>query len=62
VPKFLGTVLPVLHLPAGEEKSMIQEVIIVEGKQDIARVKQAVEAEIIATGGFTLAPYTVKQI
>lgn len=41
---------------------MIQEVIIVEGKQDIARVKQAVDAEIIATGGFTLAPYTVKQI
>lgn len=41
---------------------MIQEVIIVEGKQDIARVKQAVDAEIIATGGFTLAPYTVRQI
>ncbi len=41
---------------------MIQEVIIVEGKQDIARVKQAVDAEIIATGGFTLAPYTISQI
>lgn len=41
---------------------MIQEVIVVEGKQDIARVKQAVEAEIIATGGFTLAPYTLKKL
>ena len=41
---------------------MIQEVIIVEGKQDIARVKQAVEAEVIATGGFTLAPYTLNKI
>lgn len=41
---------------------MIQEVIVVEGKQDIARVKRAVEAEVIATGGFTLAPYTLRQI
>mgnify|MGYP003585266711 CR=1 FL=1 len=41
---------------------MIQEVIIVEGKQDILRVKQAIDAEIIATGGFTLAPFTLSQI
>ena len=41
---------------------MIQEVIIVEGKQDIARVKQAVVAEVIATGGFALAPYTLNKI
>lgn len=41
---------------------MIREVIIVEGKQDMIRVKQAVEAEIITTGGFTLAPFTLSQI
>lgn len=41
---------------------MIQEVIVVEGKQDIAAVKRAADAECIATGGFTLAPQTIKQI
>ncbi len=41
---------------------MIQEVIIVEGKQDIAAVSRAVEADIIATNGFNLKPYTMQQI
>lgn len=31
---------------------MIKEIIVVEGKDDIAAVKSAVEAEVIATGGF----------
>ena len=31
---------------------MIKEVIVVEGKDDITAVKAAVEAEVIATGGF----------
>ncbi|HHV46237.1 MAG TPA: ribonuclease M5 [Tissierellia bacterium] len=31
---------------------MIKEIIVVEGKDDIAAVKNAVEAEVIATGGF----------
>ncbi|CCQ93251.1 Ribonuclease M5 [[Clostridium] ultunense Esp] len=31
---------------------MIKEIIIVEGKDDITAVKGAVEAEVIATGGF----------
>lgn len=31
---------------------MIKEIIIVEGKDDITAVKSAVEAEVIATGGF----------
>lgn len=31
---------------------MIKEVIVVEGKDDIAAVKAALEAEVIATGGF----------
>lgn len=31
---------------------MIKEVIVVEGKDDIAAVKAALDAEVIATGGF----------
>ena len=31
---------------------MIKEIIVVEGRDDIAAVKNAVEAEVIATGGF----------
>ncbi len=31
---------------------MIKEVIIVEGKDDIQAVKQAIDAEVIATGGY----------
>ena len=41
---------------------MIQEVIIVEGKSDIARVRMAVEADLIATGGFTLSARTLEAI
>ncbi len=31
---------------------MIKEIIVVEGKDEIAAVKSAIEAEVIATGGF----------
>ena len=31
---------------------MIKEIIVVEGKEDIKKVKSAVNAEVIATGGF----------
>lgn len=41
---------------------MIKEVIVLEGKQDVQAVKRAVDAECIITGGFTLAPYTLKKI
>ena len=41
---------------------MIKEVIVVEGKQDIAAVKRAVDAECIATEGFNLLPRTIKRI
>lgn len=41
---------------------MLQEVIVVEGKQDIAAVKRSIEADCIATGGFGLSPYTLHQI
>ncbi|TWH46847.1 ribonuclease M5 [Sporomusa sp. KB1] len=41
---------------------MIKEVIVVEGKQDIAAVKRAVDAECIATDGFNLLPRTISRI
>ena len=36
----------------------IQEIIIVEGRDDIAAVKLAVSAQVIATGGFAITPQT----
>ena len=33
---------------------MLKEVIIVEGKSDIQRIQQAIDADCIATEGFTL--------
>ena len=41
---------------------MIHEVIVVEGKSDIAAVKRAIEADCIATEGFTLRSGILKQI
>jgi ribonuclease M5 len=41
---------------------MIQEVIVVEGKKDIAAVRQAVEAECVATDGFGLLPRTIEKL
>ncbi len=41
---------------------MIQEVIVVEGKNDIAAVKRAVDADCIATQGFRLAPREQAQL
>ena len=41
---------------------MIKQVIVVEGKSDIARVKQAVDADIIATGGLALRSVVIEDI
>lgn len=41
---------------------MIREVIVVEGKSDIARVRMAVDADIIATEGFVLRAETLAAI
>ncbi len=41
---------------------MIKEIIVVEGKDDINAVKRAVDAEVIATGGFALEDHTIKRI
>ncbi|AOY75489.1 ribonuclease M5 [Clostridium formicaceticum] len=41
---------------------MIKEIIVVEGKDDVAAIKRAVEAETIITGGFALPPSTIERI
>ena len=41
---------------------MIRQVIVVEGKSDIARVSHAVEADMIATEGFGIRRETLEQI
>lgn len=41
---------------------MLKEVIVVEGKSDIQRIAQAVEADCIATEGFTLRADVLEQI
>lgn len=41
---------------------MLKEVLVVEGKMDTVAINKALEAETIETGGFTLAPYTLRKI
>ena len=41
---------------------MIQEVLVVEGKMDVAAINKAVEADCIITGGFTLNNHTLNDI
>lgn len=41
---------------------MLKEVLVVEGKSDIQRIAQAVEADCIATEGYTLRKAVVEQI
>jgi len=41
---------------------LIREVIVVEGKQDVAAVKRAVDADCLTTGGFNLSGRLLAQI
>ncbi|MFC2337154.1 MAG: ribonuclease M5 [Negativicutes bacterium] len=41
---------------------MIKEVLVVEGKMDVAAVRRAAEADCIITGGFTLSRRTLDDI
>lgn len=41
---------------------MIKEVIVVEGKDDVAAIKRATDAEIITTGGFGLQSHVIDRI
>ncbi|BAH08377.1 hypothetical protein CKR_3326 [Clostridium kluyveri NBRC 12016] len=43
-------------------ENMIKEVIIVEGKDDISAVKRAVDAELIAVGGFGINKKVIDKI
>ncbi len=45
-----------------DEKKMIKEVIVVEGKSDIAAVNRAVVADCIATGGVKIAKEIMREI
>ena len=38
----------------GEGKDMLKEVLVVEGKMDVAAIKKALDADCIVTGGFSL--------
>ena len=41
---------------------MIREVIVVEGKSDVAALRRAVDADCLITGGFSLSPELLGQI
>jgi ribonuclease M5 len=41
---------------------LLREVIVVEGKKDVAAVQRALDADCIFTGGFTLGPQIIAQI
>jgi ribonuclease M5 len=41
---------------------VIQEVIVVEGKSDVAAIRRSVEADCLITGGFSLTPELMGQI
>lgn len=45
-----------------KETSVIKEVLVVEGKMDVAAINKAVRADCIITGGFTLSPRTLTDI
>ena len=41
---------------------MIQQVIVVEGRSDVAAIRRSVEADCLITGGFSLTPQLLQQI
>lgn len=42
---------------------MIKEVLVVEGRSDVARIRQSgIEVDMITTDGFNLKPHTLEQI
>ena len=43
-------------------KKIIKEVIVVEGRDDIDAVKKAVDAELIAVGGFGINKTVIDRI
>ena len=45
-----------------ERLDVLREVIVVEGKKDVAAVRRAIDADCLLTGGFTLGPQILEQI
>ncbi len=45
-----------------KERILIKEVIVVEGRDDITRIKEVCECDLIATHGFGITEATLKQI
>jgi ribonuclease M5 len=41
---------------------MIKEVIVVEGKSDVAAIRRSIEADCLVTGGFSLSEESLSQI
>lgn len=41
---------------------MIKEVLVVEGKMDVAAIHRALEADCLITGGFSLTPHLMQSI
>jgi len=44
------------------DEHLIQQVIVVEGKSDVAAIRRSVEADCLITGGFSLTPQLIGQI
>lgn len=45
-----------------KERTMIKEIIVVEGKDDVSAIKRAIDAEVITTGGFGLGDHVIERI
>ena len=43
-------------------EEIIQEVIVVEGKDDIARVKSALNCDVMATGGYAFGEKFLREL
>jgi ribonuclease M5 len=54
--------MPLLFALHGEEHDMIKEIIVVEGKDDTAAIRRAVEAETIETGGSAINAEIIRRI
>lgn len=50
------------NMDKGEGKMQIKEVIVVEGKDDTAKIKQAIKADTIETNGSAISKTTLEQI
>ena len=50
------------YIGSGDGGGVIQEVIVVEGKSDVAAIRRSLDADCLITGGFSLTPELIGQI